>query len=72
MTSTTVALLDDSDRTLHRPKTGEAAHLMTACGIGPLGQATVGPEAALRTRATRLCPECFRRAYRDHPSEGVD
>lgn len=54
--TTTVAMLDLSDRTLHRP--GDV-HLVTACGIGPLGECQVGPTEAIRPRAERLCPECW-------------
>jgi hypothetical protein len=60
-----VAMLDLLDLTLHRPS---REHLVTACGIGPLGRCKVGPAGSLRLEAQQLCTSCY--AVRSRP--GVD
>jgi hypothetical protein len=53
--SDTVAMLDHTDMTLHRPGN---VHLRTVCGVH-LGDVTIGPLTLVSERAERSCPECF-------------
>ena len=51
----TVVMLDQSDKTLHRPGN---MYLKTACGVH-LDTVTIGPQALIAERAERRCPDCF-------------
>jgi hypothetical protein len=63
-----VVMLDMKDRTLHLPATGEGQHLITACGVGPLDEAMVGPDIRVAALCERFCPDCWEPRHTHRPS----